>query len=272
MGRKLRTGSAAGKPTVVAEAEYERELEVFRSEVSVASQFFYAYLTVHDVAKDVPAVFDLLNTAPLFWNTNLGGLQTATFIALGRIFDQASTHNIDRVLRIAQGNRHFFSKAALGDRKRRASPDNIAWLDSYLRTAYVPKASDFRRLRKLVGKYRKIYESNYRDLRRKIFAHTEVSDGTEVDALFAKTSVRELQRLLVFLDSLYDALYFQLFLNGRKPVLRKRRYSVRRMRAKPSQKGLRNSVQERLTHEVERFLRAAAGLVATRSYVRRSGG
>jgi hypothetical protein len=187
----------------------------------------FAEIPVHAVAGDAPAVFKLLNTAPLFWNTNLGALQTATFVALGRIFDQDSTHNVDRVLKIAQDNAHIFSKAALGERKRKASPGRIEWLDSYLRHSYVPRPSDFRRLRKLVRKYRRSYEEKYRDLRHKVFARKVVSDGQAVAALFAKTNVRELQRMLVFLDALYDAL-FQLYVNGRKPVLRKRRYSVQR--------------------------------------------
>jgi hypothetical protein len=270
MGRRPKTGPTAGTSIAAAEAEFEREIEVFRTEVGQASQFFYAYLTVHAVAKDVPAVFDLLNSAPLFWKTNLGALQTATFITLGRIFDQASTHNVDRVLKIARENPDIFSKAALGDRKRKASPGNIEWLEGYLRTAYVPKPSDFRRLRKLVGKYRKVYEAKYGDLRHKVFAHKEVSDGTAVDALFAKTNIREVQRMLIFLDSLYDAPFFQLFVNGRKPVLRKRRYSMQRMRARPSPQGLGNSLQERLTHEIERFLRAAAGSVVARNDVRQA--
>jgi hypothetical protein len=260
MGHKPRVRPASGKPTAVAEAEFERELEVFRTEAGTASQFLYAFLTVHAVAGDVPAVFKLLNTAPLFWNTNLGALQTSTFVTLGRIFDQDSTHNIDRLLKIAQDNPLIFSKAALGDRKRAASPNRIDWLPAYLHAAYVPNPSDFRRLRKLVRKYRKIYEDKYRDLRHKIFAHKVVSEGAAVAALFARTNIRELQLMLVFLDSLYDAL-LQLFVNGRKPVLRKRRYSVRRMRARPSPQGLGNSVQERLTHEVEGFLRAAAAKV-----------
>ena len=66
---------------------FERELEIFRTEAESATQFLYAYLAIHATAADNRAVFDLLNTAALFWNTNLGALQTATFIVLGRMFD-----------------------------------------------------------------------------------------------------------------------------------------------------------------------------------------
>ena len=78
-----------------------------------------------------------------------------------------------------------------------------------------------------------------------------------MDALFAKTNVRELQRLCVFFQRLHEALW-QLYNNGRKPVLQPMRHSVKRMRDLPSPKGGRDSVQERITHEAERFLLAAA--------------
>lgn len=112
-------------------------------------------------------------------------------------------------------------------------------------------------------KYRKIYEERYRDLRRKFFAHREVSDRAEIDALFGKTNIRELQRLLAFLESLSEALW-QLFFNGHKPVLRPRRYSVKRMRDHPSPPGRVKVVQEAITHEAEQFLRAAASVAQQR--------
>ena len=158
---------------------------------------------------------------------NLGALQTGSFIVLGRIFDQSSKHNVDRLLKIGQTNLSIFSKAALGARRQRDDPDAIAWLGTYLKDVYVPTSKDFRHLRSLVRKHRATYAAKYRDLRHKLFAHKEVSDPAAVSALFAKTNVRELQRILLFLLALYDALWM-LFANGRKPVLRMRRYSVAR--------------------------------------------
>ncbi len=238
------------------EVEFDHELEIFRTEVEAATQFFYAYLTVHAVAGDDVAVHRLLNTAPLFWNTNLGALQTSTFVALGRVFDQQSKHNVDRLLKIAQSNPAIFSKAALGARKQKADRTASSWLAQYLQNAYVPKTGDFRRFRSLVRKHRGTYEARYRDLRSKVFAHKELSDGADVQALSAKTNVRELQRLLIFLLSLYDALW-NLFVNGKRPVLRPRRYSVRRICDKPSA-GRGTSLQERLIREIELFMRGAA--------------
>ena len=73
-------------------------------------------------------MFRLLNTAALFWNTNLAALQLSAFIVLGRIFDQSSKHNVDRVLKIAQDNLNIFSKAELGRRKQGASATPPDWL------------------------------------------------------------------------------------------------------------------------------------------------
>lgn len=246
-----------------AAADFERELEIFRGEAEAAAQFFYAYLTVHAVAGERQPVYQLLNRHALLWNTTLGALQTATFITLGRIFDQQSPHNVDRVLGLAQKNRVIFSKAALGRRKQGNTTTPPAWLADYLRDAYEPKAADFRRLRGYVRKRRHIYETKYRDLRRKVFAHKEVTDPEAVAALFGKTNIRELQRLLAFLGSLHEALW-QLFFNGRRPVLSPRRYSVRRMRDLPSPAERRRAVQERITHEAEQFLISAASAAQLR--------
>jgi hypothetical protein len=71
-----------------AESRFERELEVFGNQVEEATQFFFAYLAVHAAAYEKEEVHALLNTAPLFWNTCMGALQTATFIALGRVFER----------------------------------------------------------------------------------------------------------------------------------------------------------------------------------------
>ena len=105
------------------EARFERELEVFRTEAEAAMQFFYAYLTVHAVAKDHKPVYRLLNTAPLFWNTNLGALQTSAFIALGRVFDQSSSVTIASI-NMSLGGGQSFSNCD-GD-SRKLAIDNLA--------------------------------------------------------------------------------------------------------------------------------------------------
>lgn len=260
-GRRWTRTLGANLSMITPAAQFERELEVFRTESEAGTQYFYAYLAVHAVAADHESVYKLLNHAPLFWNTSLGALQTAAFIALGRVFDQNSAHNLDKVVRIAQDNAQIFSKAALGQRKQGNNPDPPEWLNEYLRDAYEPTPIDFRRIRAHIRKRRKIYENNYRELRHKVFAHKGVSNSAETAALFGKTNIRELQRMFAFLGSLHEALW-QLFFNGQRPVLRPLRYSVKRMRDLPSLALREKTVQERITREAEQFLLRAASVTA----------
>jgi hypothetical protein len=187
----------------------------------------------------------------------LGGLQIAAFVVLGRIFDQDSAHNVRRLLRLAMDNPQIFSKAALARRKQGTDKTPPAWLDSYLKHVYVPSPADFRRLRGYVSKHRKIYLEKYQPLRHRVFAHKGLSNAADVSALFAKTNVREMQRMLTVLMSLYEALW-QLFVNGHRPVLRPQTYSIRRMRERAATNARGGPVHERLVYEAERFLKGAS--------------
>jgi hypothetical protein len=257
VGRKKKRAVLAGANGGSAETQFERDLEVFRTEVESALQFFYGFLAVHASAADSPHVHRLLNTAPLFWNSTLGALQTASFVVLGRIFDQNSVHNIGNLLALAENNPSIFSKVALGNRKLASAANAQSWLADYLKSAYVPKGADFRRLRGYVSKHRKIYLTKYQDLRHKVFAHKEITDATQVSALFARTNIREMQRMLLFCLSLSDALW-ELFVNGKKPVLRSRKISVDRIRKRAAANGRSNAVHERVVEEADAFLQTAA--------------
>jgi hypothetical protein len=230
-------------------------LEIFRTEGDTAVQFFYAWQTVNAVASTDKAVFRALNKAPLFWNTSLGALQAGTLVTLGRVFDpKPEHHSVTRLLSIAHGNLDIFSKEALADRKRELSANADEWIAEYLRDVYVPTGDEFRRLKRYVATRRRAYEKNYRPLRHKVFAHN-ASERADVAALFAKTNIRELQQMLVFLRRLHEALW-QLFFNGYKPTLGPARYSVNRIREQPSPVHRQQQLQERLTHETEQLLRS----------------
>ena len=237
-------------------AEFKRELEIFRTEGDAAVQFFYTWQTVNAVAGSNQSVHRALNKAPLFWNTSLGALQSATLVTLGRMFDpDPKNHSITRLLSLAHSNLELFSKEALAERKRELSTNADEWLPEYLKGVYVPNSDDFRRLKRHVSVRRRIYEKNYRPLRHQFFAHRSASQSTDVAALFAKTNIRELQQLLVFLRRMHEALW-QLFFNGNKPTLRPARYSVNRMRDQPSPSPHQAQLQERITHETEQLVRS----------------
>ena len=135
--------------------------------------------------------------------------------------------------------------------------EELEWLSDYLRSKHELTRRDFRRLKGYVRKWRKVYETAYHPLRNKVFAHTEIRVASS--ELFAKTNIREMQRMLLFLRQLHETLW-ELFNNGFRPVLRPQRYSVRSIRARPSRIGSSRNVQETIVKEAEYFLLAAAGL------------
>jgi len=208
------------------ERQFLRELDLFRGECEESSQHLYAYLAIHALAKRRKRVFRALDRYALFWKTVLRALQASALVTLGRVFDQDTPHNVDALLRLAQKTPAMFSKAALAGRKHNTGGPAPPWLHGYIARAHEPSAHDFRDLRAHVKKARRIYESRYRALRHKVFAHTVATHPDEIAPLAAKANINELKRLISSLLSLHEAL-FDLFWNGRPPVLQKLRYSAR---------------------------------------------
>jgi AbiU2 len=243
------------------EAEFKQEMEVFGNEVEEAIQSFYAEQTIHNVAREYQNVHRALNHNAAFWNLASRALQANAIIVLGRIFDRDSrAHTLYRLLQLATQNPSIFSKGALEKRKL---PHAGKHTEEFMRTAYVPKKRDFRRLQKYADKQRAIYNGHYLDLRNKFFAHRERVDLT---AAFANANTRRLGRLLVFLDQLHDALW-QLFMNGRKPVLRPARHSGQQILKSPLPRGLLRSqdAQEWITRETKKFLKHVSDSYAARA-------
>jgi hypothetical protein len=242
------------------EALFERELEVFGNEVEEAIQSFYADQTIHNIAREDRNVHRALNQNPAFWNLASRALQANAIVVLGRIFDRdPRAHTINRVLQLATQNPGMFSKTALEKRKLPHAGKHIA---GFMRTVYIPKGGDFQRLQKHADSQRAIYNAYYRDLRNKFLAHRERVDLT---ATFANANVRRLGRLLVFLDQLHDALW-ELFMNGRKPILRPQRHSSGQILKSPLPKALHRSqaTQEWITRETSKFLKHVSDTYAVR--------
>jgi len=214
---------------VSPEARFERELEQFRHDGNAAAQFLYAWVAFHACAKANSSIRRGVNERALFWNTTLGAFQTSLFLVLGRIFDlNPKSHTLERLLREATNNPSIFSRGALAQRKSKQSP-GATWIKDYAREAYVPSDSDFTRLRRYAGVRRATYQRVYQKIRHKVFAHSGISSRTQSDALFANTNVHELQRLVLSLGELHEALW-QLYVNGRKPVFRRPTYTISALR------------------------------------------
>jgi hypothetical protein len=244
--------------------DFEAELEIFRREVESLLQYFYAWMAMRNHPRKSSRVLSALNDSPLFWNTVAGAFETSTWVCLYRIFDQSSTYNVDRVLRIATDNANtLFAKDELGKRKRALSSNAETWLPAYLDKAYEPKPADFRALRKQLAAQRKIFlNSGYSDLRNKVHAHREF-DGDLIHQLYARTKLSEVETLVAFLKGLYDVLW-QLFHNGRKPTLRIRKVSGLTLLKRNRQFKRDSAVHKRITYEAVSALNAVRVGVAKR--------
>jgi hypothetical protein len=64
------------------------ELELFQAEEAAAQQYFFGYLTVTQMAAENSKFLNLIRMYPWFWVTAHHAMFIATFVALGRIFDQ----------------------------------------------------------------------------------------------------------------------------------------------------------------------------------------
>jgi hypothetical protein len=244
------TGENVARLLIVVdpENEFQHELGVFGNEVEEAIQSFYAEQSIHNAARANAKVYHALNRNAAFWKITSRALQANALIVLGRIFDKNSqAHGIHRLLELATKHPEIFSKAALERRKR---PQAGQWTDELIRTAYVPTKRDFARLQSYADAQRAIYNGQYKVLRDKFFAHKERRDMT---GAFASADIRPLERLLILLSRLQEALW-HLFWNGIKPVFRPARYSGRSILKVP--KGSRRSgpTQEWITTETEKFL------------------
>lgn len=144
----------------------------------------------------------------------------------------------------------LFQRGTLALRKRDGRETNPPWLPEYLDRAYYPTIKDVNRLRGMVEKYRVVYERAIKPVRHKYLAHREIEDHADVKALFARGTVGELWRLTTFLCQLYEVLWQQLH-NGRRPVFRSRRHSVKSIYDATNYE---TSPQERMVADVKKLM------------------
>src|SRR5437867_8498188 len=132
----------------LADREYDKALKTFETQVSEATQIWFAASAMDEVAKRNQATLEAINLTPLFWITVRGALQRFTLIAIGRIFDQSrkTPKNIDTILRLTYtGRESTLSKSALEARKRAGSANADEWIAGYMAHAHEPEKADVRR-------------------------------------------------------------------------------------------------------------------------------
>jgi hypothetical protein len=157
-------------------SELEKELELFRRDEEAAQQHFFAYLALHKFPSEDEAVLNALNRTPLFWITlRYGALQSA-FLALGRTFDENSSHNVNRLLHLVGQNLGEFTRANLATRRMAGGSMTKPQASAYAADKNELTSEDVRGMRKKVHDARTVWTDRYRDIRHKIYAHRGLQD------------------------------------------------------------------------------------------------
>lgn len=200
------------------EQEFERRLSVHEQESAFCAIFAYTEFAVHHQAANDQGVFERIDAHAGFWNSVLAGLQTAAFIALGRIYDtDRKTDNAHELLKFAQTNHGIFSRAALAARK---TGKGLARSDAqqYAAEAFEPGPQGFVILRRALEEHAAIYTANVQELRHKMFAHAGRLTRQRRHELLGGVFWHDLEQLVVFPLRLHRAL-FKLYHDGIEPLL-----------------------------------------------------
>jgi len=81
------------------EEEFHYQLEVLGGNARSCAIFMFTQLAFDQIAGSDADIRERVNEHAGFWNGVLGGLQTAAFVALDRIFDtRKDTNNAGRLL------------------------------------------------------------------------------------------------------------------------------------------------------------------------------
>ncbi|MGO9060275.1 MAG: hypothetical protein ACLQU2_23270 [Candidatus Binataceae bacterium] len=170
--------------------KFADELKIFQEEEAAAQQYFYAYLTVAEMAERDSELLQLIHLHPWFWFSVHHAMLVATFVTLGRIFDPTgSPHRIDKLMKALATNLGEFSADALKARliEKGRSPEEAtqhvarvldwdsenpatiplaaALIDENLK----PRAhAQVRELKKKVERWRTAYKASWADIRKKV--------------------------------------------------------------------------------------------------------
>jgi len=198
---------------------YKILFQEFENELSTALASFLLWKKIHESTGNKKIV-SAFNNTPTSWIIIRHSLQVTFFITLHRMFETGKEHaSVEHLLSICLEEIDLFSKDELRNRKK---PDilNNEDLEEYINKAYIPDEKDINILRGKLRKHRNTFNNIYRPIRNKIIAHNLLSHIDKSGELYEKTNIDEIESMLVFFNSLKQALY-NLYHNGRKPDLTK---------------------------------------------------
>jgi hypothetical protein len=139
----------------VTENAFQKQLEWLLEETRAAMAVYDTYEELHKLAVERKDLEAAMMADHSFWQVQLGALQNALFVILGRIFDRGrDSHSILKVLDAAEEHIGFFSHEALARRKTGGGlkPD---WIDDYIATAWAGDRQTMVALKESPGEPRK---------------------------------------------------------------------------------------------------------------------
>jgi hypothetical protein len=200
------------------EQQFEAHLDALKKDGHAASIFVYTEITLHHFFGGDTDLLDRVNEHAGFWNGVLAALQASGFISLGRMYDEDSgTHTIHALLRFIEDYKGLFRPNAL-EIRRQAAGMTSEDARSFAEGSWTLKASDLLPIREEFEQFRQLYKTNIEPIRNKVFAHTGKIDRHQLNALFTKVFLRDLERIVVFPLRLERALV-GLHQNGIAPTL-----------------------------------------------------
>jgi hypothetical protein len=212
--------------------DFGKQLANLEHEATVIANYVYAETAMHHAVAKSQRLRSVLNRCPTLWRTFYAALQSAAYVALGRVFDLKSPYNLEALIASMEHDPAAFSLKALESRKIAVGYSNPEKLKNYLSDAYVLEKGDIQRIRRAVARRRTVYDRAIMPVRHQYLAHRQTR-GPDAQLLYAKGKVKEMWQLSSFLQTLAEQLWM-LYHNGRKPNLRgTSRYSPKVMYAKP---------------------------------------
>lgn len=193
--------------------EYGTLLNRTRNEVETASAAFYTAQEINRFALESLENYEKLNRDARFWNLQVHALQTAYLMGLGRLFDKRrDVHSMIELLKATEKNPEYFSKAALGERKRQIPGQELGLVEASLDHIWQPTRDELRKFREELGPSLRIYRDRYEIIQNKIFAHSGTDEKIISDAL-EKALLVEIDVMFLDLLEVMDSLH-ALFDNG----------------------------------------------------------
>ncbi len=162
------------------------------------------YQTIHRLGADDREIAQKYNQNAAFWNATTHALQTALFMALGRMFDQTkNTYTIEDVVEQTIEHPGFFTKAELRKRKRESlrlfgnAPDP-EWMPGYLENVVEPNRGSLAILKSELQPHVDKFVTIYEPIRNRYFAHRGKDSEQAIRELFEKTTKAEVAQILRF--------------------------------------------------------------------------